>query len=244
MDLIPYTQDLITGLIYVLLGARLWRLSQRTNRLPERLLGTSLLLWGGNYFLYDGSYLALGEPAAAPFYFAARLVLDLGVFVLALFTWKVFRSEDTWGALLVAGIGACILIGVGGSIWIQEWEGLLPISNPWFWPAWIAGVVSYAWMTAESFYHHRWSLQRQRLDLCDAMACERFLLWSLAGAIWFVQEWIIIYQYVEYEALQRWGVAMNFFVSSLEIIPAVLMGLAFTPPAFYRAWVRRRYAPS
>jgi hypothetical protein len=177
-----------------------------------------------------------------PFYFAARLALDLGMILFAMFIWKVFRGEDRWGGWLVAGIGACLLTGIMGSVWVGDWEGMLPISNPWFWPAWLAGVISYAWMAVEGFHHHRRSRQRQRLGLCDAVTCERFRLWTIAGAIWLLVQWITVYQYIEYETTQEWGVFIGTLVGFFEIIPAVVTWFAFYPPAFYRHWVSRRYA--
>ena len=127
------------GLVYLAVGIRLIQLSRRTNRSPEWILGLTFVLWSANYLVYDIPYLFLEEAAAVPFYFVARLALDLGIFLFVMFIWKVFRSEDRWGGWLVAGIGACLVAGIAGSIWIGDWEGMLPISNPWFWPAWLAG---------------------------------------------------------------------------------------------------------
>jgi hypothetical protein len=176
-----------------------------------------------------------------PFYFVARLALDLGVFLFVMFIRKVFRSEDRWGVWLVAGIGACLLAGIGGSVWVGDWEGMLPISNPWFWPAWLAGLLAYAWMIAEGFSHYRRSRRRQSMGLCEAMICDRFQLWTIAGVIWLLVQGISVYQYIEYETTQEWGVFMNTLVGFFEIIPAVVTWLIFYPPAFYRDWVNRRY---
>ena len=242
MGSIADIQECVTGLVYLVVGIRLYQLSRRTNRSPERLLGLTFVLWSANYLVYDIPYLFLDEATAVPFYFAARLALDLGLFLFVMFIWKVFRSEDRWGGWLVAGIGACLLAGVGGSVWVGDWEGMLPISNPWFWPAWLAGVIAYVWMIAEGLHHHLRSRQRQRLGLCGAMICERFLLWAIAGAIWLLDQWITVYQYIEYETTQQWGASIGVLVGCFEIVPAVVTWLVFYPPAFYRNWVERRYA--
>jgi hypothetical protein len=235
-------QECISGFAYLAVGVRLYLLSRRTNRLPERLLGLSFVIWSGNYLLYDIPYLFLEESTALPFYFAARLALDLGMILFAMFIWKVFRSQDRWGGWLVAGIGILLVAGLGGSVWVGDWEGMSPISNPWFWPAWLAGLISYAWMIAEGLLQYRRSRQRQRVGLCSALNCDRFRLWAVAGGIWVLVQWITIYQYIEYEATQEWGVFMGTLVGFLEIIPVVAIWFAFYPPAFYRNWVERRYA--
>jgi hypothetical protein len=243
MDAIPYIQEFSAGFVYLVVGIRLYQLSRRTNRFPERLLSLSFVLWGANYFLYDVPYLVLEESTAVPFYFAARLALDLGTFLFAIFIWKVFRSQDRWGGWLVAGLGACLLAGIGGSVWVGDWEGMLPIGNPWFWPAWLANTAPYAWMAAEGSHHHRRALQRQRLGLCDALACERFRLWGIAGAVWFLLQSIVVFQYVEYETTRQWGGFTGSFVGFFEVVPAAVVWFVFYPPAFYRVWVDRRYAP-
>jgi hypothetical protein len=159
-----------------------------------------------------------------------------------MFIWKVFRSQERWGGWLVAGIGALLLAGVGGSVWVGDWKGMLPLSNPWFWPAWLAGLIAYAWMVMEGFRHYRMSRQRLRLGLCDAMTCDRFRLWAIAGALWFLVEWIFVFQYAGSENAQQWGVAISTFAGFVEVVPAVVTYFVFYPPAFYRNWVERRYA--
>lgn len=237
-------QELLAGCIYLAAGLRLYLVSRRTQRFPERILGLSFVLWSGNYLLYDIPYLVLDESLTAPFYFAARLALDLGMFLFLLFTWKVFRSHDRWGAWLVAGITACILAGIGGCVWIGDWEGFLLLSNPWFWPGWLSATLAPAWMAAEGFHHHWRSRQRHRVGLCDAMTCDRFLLWGIAGAIWFALQFLVLYQYYQYELTQVWGSAIGAVVGLFEIVPVVISWVVFFPPAAYRAWIERRYASS
>ena len=244
MEAIMYVLEFTAGFVYLVAGIRLCQLSRRTNRLPEKLLGLSFLLWSANYFVYDIPCLVLEESAAMPFYFAARIALDLGTFLFVMFIWRVFRSEDRWGGWLGASLGACLLVGIGGSIWVGDWEGLMPISNPWFWPGWLGNVAPYAWMAAEGLHHHRRSRQRQRLGLCDAMACDRFQLWAIAGAIWFVLQCIVVFQYIEYEVTQQWGTSLDAVVGVFEFVPVAVTWFVFYPPAFYRDWVERRYAPA
>jgi hypothetical protein len=242
MEALGYIQEFVAGLIYLAVGVRLYLLNRRTNRLPELLLSLSYVFWGSNYFLYNIPWLVLEESTAVPLYFVARLALDLGTFLFVIFIWKVFRSGDRRGAWLVAGVAALLLAGIGGSIWVKDWEGMLPISNPWFWPNWLATGLAPAWMAAEGFYHFQRSRQRQRLGLCDAMTCHRFLLWGIAGTLWVLLQFALIYQYLEYEITQGWGGPIGVVVGFFEVVPVALTWLVFYPPASYRAWVERRYA--
>ena len=235
-------QEIVTGLIYLGVGIQLVRLSRRTNESPELLLGLSFALWGSNYLLFNICWRVLEAAAAVPFYFVARLALDLGVFLFALFIWKVFRSGARWGGWLVAGVAALLLAGIGGSVWVKDWEGMLPLSNPWFWPAWLANLIAYAWMIAEGFPQYRRARRRQSLGLCSAILCDRFGLWVNAGVIWFLLHWILLYQFIEYDIGGEFHVSTSALVGLMQIVPAAVMWLTFCPPAFYRAWVERRYA--
>ena len=241
MEGLGFAQEFAAGLIYLAVGVRLYLLNRRTHRLPELLLSLSYLFWGSHYFLYDIPCLVLEESAAVPFYFAARLVLDLGTFLFAIFIWKVFRGGDRWGSWMVAAVVVLLLAGIGGSIWVEDWEGMLPISNPWFWPNWLATGLAPAWMAAEGFHHFQRSRQRQRLGLCDAMTCHRFLLWGIAGTLWVLLQFILIYQFIQYEITHEWEGTIATVVGFFEVVPVALTWLVFYPPASYHAWVERRY---
>jgi hypothetical protein len=83
----------------------------------------------------------------------------------------------------------------------------------------------------------------RRLGLCDALTCERFRLWGIAGAVWFLPQWIVTFQYVEYETTRQWGGFMGALVGFFEVVPVSVVWFVFHPPGFHRDWVDRRYAP-
>ena len=242
MPNIAVIQEIVTGLVYLAVGIRLVQLSRSTNESPELLLGLSFVLWGSNYLLYNIPYRFLEAAAVVPFSFVARLALDLGVFLFTLFVWKVFRSDARWGGWLVASVAALLLAGIGGSVWVKDWEGMLPIRNPWFWPAWLANLIAYAWMIAEGFPQYRRSRRRRSLGLCSAILCDRFGLWVTAGVIWFLLHWILLYLFIGYDITGEFHDPTCALVGFMQIVPAAAMWLTFCPPAFYRAWVERRYA--
>jgi len=242
MELLPYVQELIASFVYLLVGVRLYRLSGRTNRSPEWLLGASFILWGTSYFLYDISSLLLDDSTASPLLFTALIVQDLGTFVFLLFTRQVFRSDERWAGWLVAATAVGLLVGLGSAAWLGAWEGLYTISNPWFWPGWLATTVPMGWMAAEGLHHYRSARRRQRLGLCDALTSNRFLLWGVAGAIWLLLQFVVLFQYIEYDATQQWGVTVSNLVGFLEVVPVAAAWLVFFPPAFYRDWISRTEA--
>jgi len=98
------------------------------------------------------------------------------------------------------------------------------------------------WVAAEGFHHHRSARRRQRLGLCDALTSNQFLLWGVAGAIWLLLQFVVIFQYIEYEATQQWGVTVSNFVGFLEVVPVAAAWFVFFPPAFYRDWISRTEA--
>jgi hypothetical protein len=235
-------QEIVSGLIYLGLGIRLALLSRRTNKSPELFLGLSFVSWGSNYLFFNIPYHFLEAAAIVAFDFVARLALDLGVFLFTLFIWKVFRSDARWGGWLVAGVAALLLAGIGGSVWVKDWQGMLPISNPWFWPAWLANLIAYAWMLAEGFPQYRQARRRQRLGLCSAVLCDRYGLWVMAGAIWFLLHWLLLYVFIDYEIRGEFDLSACAIMGVMQLIPAAAMWAAFCPPAFYRTWIERRYA--
>jgi len=243
VEVSAFIQNAISCLIFLVVGARLYRLSVRTGRAPERLLGASLLLWGASIPLYDVPYLLLGEPGVAPFSFASRVLTQMGTIAFVVFTRRVFRAQERWAAWLVIGTAVCLSVGVGGSVWIGDWEGIYLLSNPWYWLECVGSIVPMGWMTAEGFIQYAKARQRRRLGLCAPLVCNRFLLWGLAGMLWLLLELSYIAQNVEYELTQHWSGSLDLLTGSLDVVPVALVWLAFFPPARYRRWVEGTATP-
>jgi hypothetical protein len=233
-----YIGDVIAGLVFVAVGLRLLRLAVKTSGAPERLLSASFLLWGLGYALYDLPYALLDDDALLMrFFLASRVAIDAGGVTFALFIQRVFRNRDRWAPWLVVGIAVCYIVGLAGSVWVGDWEGVRPLSNPWYWSERLANIAPVAWMAIEGFLHYARARPRRRLGLCDPLVCNRFLLWGLTGALWLVLELTILPQEIGYEVKQEFSAALGILSGSLEVAPVALVWLAFFPPTCYRNWI-------
>jgi hypothetical protein len=234
-----YIGGLIAGLAYLIMGVRLSRLGLRTGEAPERLLGVTFLVWGVSYLLWALPIALSNEAIAVPCFAAGRLLNDIGVLTSALFMRLVFRSRERWAQWLVAGVALGLLVGLAGSISVGDWAGFDPFVSYWWWLERSAAVVSVLWISFEGFSQYRMARQRLRLDLCDPLVCNRYLLWGVVGATWTTWEVAAIVQSIEYEITQVWSATMDSLVGGLEIAAIALIGLVFFPPAVYRHWINR-----
>ncbi len=94
METSAYIGGVIVCLGYLVAGVRLWRLSVKTQKKPERLLSVALLLWGLAYFGWQIPLILSDESLLAPLYFSARILTDAGTIVSALFLRLVFRPNS------------------------------------------------------------------------------------------------------------------------------------------------------
>jgi hypothetical protein len=218
------------------MGAQLFRLSLRSRQIPERLLSATLLSWGLSYLVYD-AFVVFAERGAEPppwVGFSSVVVMYLGSISFAWFTRSVFRPREAWARWLVAAISVGLVAGLAGSLLLGDWTGGDPIGNPWYWPKWACGAAPLVWMGAEGFSHYARARQRRELGLCEPIDCNRYLLWGLAGVLWAVLEFVVIAQDIVYQRTGAWSASVGLAVCWLEIVPVVLIGLVFFPPAAYR----------
>ena len=234
-----YIGGFIVGLGYLVAGIRLCRLSFQTRQTPERLLSVSLLLWGSAYACWQIPLLLSNESIFRPLYIAARLLTDAGTITSAFFLRSVFRPDSRFATLLVAGISINLVLGVAGSMWVGDWEAIFPLRNPWWWLEWMAVVVSVAWIGIEGFHHYGMAKLRRRLEICDSLTCNRYLLWGLTGAFWGVYELAYAIQQIEFDAYGTFSGSLDAITSTLETIPIVCIWLVFFPPANYQRWIAR-----
>ncbi len=231
--------DAIAWVAFLYVGVRLYRLSRLTRQLPEFLIAATFLLWVLSYLFYDIPYAIFRSDELLPAVssYASLIALSLGNITFALFIRSVFRPDARWATWLVAAIVVSLVAGVAGSAWIGDWEGTNPLANPWYWLEYFGGFAPSVWMAAEGFGQHFKMRRRLKLGLCEPLACNRFLLWGIAGALWMILEGIITANDFAYALTGQWSLLLDFGVAAFEVVPVVFIWFVFFPPEFYCRWV-------
>ena len=238
-DLVYLGGDAIAWIAYLYVGVRLYRLSRRTRQLPEFLIAATFLLWVLSYLFYDIPYAIIRSDELLPAVssYAALIALSLGNVTFALFIRAVFRPDARWATWLVAAIVASLVAGLAGTAWIGDWEGTNALANPWYWLDYFGGFAPSIWMAAEGFVQYFKARRRLKLGLCEPMACNRFLLWGIAGALWGILEVVITANDFTYALSGQWSLLLDLGVAAFEAVPVVVIWLIFFPPEFYCRWV-------
>jgi len=233
-----YIGGVIAGLVYFVAGYRMLRLSFKTKKSPERLLGAMFLFWSISYlFWYLG--LAVDEtPLATPLMFVENATDQAGQIALALFLRLVFRRDERWAGWLTGVMVSAIVLGVVSSAWVGDWEGIRPLSNPWY-PLLNVHLVVTFWLTAEGIRHYRMARQRLRLGLCKAMDCNRYLLWGLTGVVWLAVDLGGLVGEILYETTGVWSPTLDAMIGAGELVSIALIWFVFFPPRAYQRWVER-----
>ena len=239
MDENAFIMDAIAGVIFFIVGVRLYRLSRKTGQAPECFIALTFLLWGLGYAFYDIPYaFAEADQSIAPvFAYSSLLAFSLGNVAFALFTKDVFRKKQRWALWLVVAIAVCLVLGSAGSAWVGDWEQIDPLANPGYWPQTVGSLAPTIWMGVEGLTHYARARKRLKVGLCAPLACHHFLLWGIAGVLWLILEIVVVVQDFIYLSAGDWSGALGIASGLLEIVPIALMWLVFFPPAAYRRWV-------
>lgn len=233
-----YLGGALAGIVCFIAGARLIRLSWRSQTSPELLLGTSFLLWGLAYLCWQIPVATTNHPLTQPLFFVARVFSDAAMVVFASFTRITFRPQACWAKILVFAIAIGVFTGVTGSIAVGDWEGIQPTDNPWWWVDWVAGFAAMGWVAVEGLIHYFNARERVRLGLCDPLVCNRYLLWGITGTVWTVVWGMSAIGYLEFEIQHFWSSAIDRASGTLDITGIALVLLICFPPHFYQRWVR------
>ncbi len=237
MDESAFLGGVFAGLVYIIAGVHLIRLSWQSQKAPELLLGMSLLLWGLSYACWQIPIATANQPLTQPLFFAGRVFTHAGTIFFAYFIWIVFRNQVRWARYLVYTIAISLFAGVAGSISVGDWEGIRPLSNPWWWLDWTAGAVAMSWVGVEGFIQYQKARQRMRLGLCDPFVCNRYLLWGIVGIVWTLYSGVLLCQTIEFETHQVWSITMDRANGVVEATGVALVWIIFFPPRFYQRWV-------
>jgi hypothetical protein len=234
MQASDYIGSAIAGLIYFALGIRLLRLGMRARSAPERLLGLTFLLWTLYYELWTISIAFQGRLALeTQISIAAHITGILASVGFAFFPLLVFRRGVTWAKWLVASALFCLLVGAAGSIWIGDPAGVKPLTNGWWWPAWLGEIATAIWIGVEGLHHYGMTRPRVRLGLCEPIVAHCYLLWGLAGIFWTLLDFVVVGQYVDIWARQTGSTPLDILVGCFEIAALAMVWLAYFAPASY-----------
>ena len=225
----------------LIVGGRLLLLWRQTRALPELCMGMGLFLMGGvGYPLMIAAQLAttLPDGLRASLVGANLLCNTIGHCCLAIFTWRVFRSEARWALGLMIAIASALVLGTAYQALVRT---LLAVANGQpIWP-WLllVGVANLLWAGVESFVYLSAMRRRAKLGLADPVLVDRMRLWAVAitsaaitaaVAVAFESRGVNI-------AASALGVAL---IAPLGLITAGALWLAFLPPRRYTRWIAAR----
>jgi hypothetical protein len=228
--------EFVAGIFYLIVSARLGWLASRTGERPERLLSAMFFVSGISYILYTIPMAITIEALWTPFNFAGRASYIPAPILIAMFTREVFRSGGRFSTGMVYLTSALLVVGVGVSAMIGDWEGF-SLGNPFFWLEWAGYTIPFAWAGLEAFGQYRSSLRRRRLGLCDRLVCNRLLLWSVWGSAQVVISILLLFMYSEFEANNQFSALYDGLTGVIEMISLGLIWLVFFPPHFYQKLV-------
>lgn len=218
-------------------GGRLLWLGSRTRRLPELMIGGAFI-WAGGLpglllvLVEDGS--GSGPAAHGGVLAAISLSLLLGVSMLCVFTWRVFRSNGWGGLVTFACIEAGLVIGHGGGALAALTPGSSHAAT-FLWIGVAFRIAAYAWAVAETT--REWLAARRRcaIGLTDPIVANRMLLWAIGlGAV------LAIWVHEAVTLAMGGGPGSYPVIALLGFLCSGSLWLAFFPPAAYQ----RRLAAS
>ncbi|HKJ24608.1 MAG TPA: hypothetical protein VKB65_07285 [Myxococcota bacterium] len=225
----------------VVIGWRLIWLSRRTRGLPEFAIGTGLFLMGGLGYpliVLARQMTAWPDAARAGLILANEIFAIVGMTLVAVFNWRVFRPNAPWAKALVGAIAATLTGLMVAQGCAGGWLALADGANfPWAWAA-VPNAVALGWAGLESLGYHRTMVKRARLGLADAALVDRFRLWAIGT---FSSAFLTLASL----SGQIRGIDMAtstegaLLVGAFGVVSAGAMWLAFLPPAAYTRWVAR-----
>jgi hypothetical protein len=225
--------EFIAGIFYLIVGVRLAQLASRTGERPERLLSAMFFFTGASYLLYIVPEVISIDALWIPFSFAGRVSYIPAPILIALFTREVFRSEARFSTWIVYATSVLVVVGVGGSAMVGDWEGF-SLGNPFFWFEWVGYTIPFVWAGLEALGQYRSSLRRQRMGLCDRVVCNRLLLWSIWGMAQVVLSILLLLMYADFATNEAFSALYDGLTGGVEVFALGLICLVFFPPRFYQ----------
>jgi len=228
----------LVALFIAIKTVALWK---RTRRLPELLLSGMLVCATVLGYPLSVATHEIPPNEMPSIHAAAPFVTSLGFLCLLLFTLTVFRPGVLWAKALVAtctlwmigGSSAFAFMAYSGSALSVSQQADLTIGTS------IPIGTAYVWTAIESLGYRRMLMRRMALGLAEAAVVDRFWLWAMMCLSAFAA---VLTNCTATLLGYSLSAAVIVICSALGLVHAVCMFAAFHPPAWYKAWVERRYA--
>jgi hypothetical protein len=236
----------VQAIVSLLVGVRLASLARRTGRFPELALSLATLLMP--VVGYPAALVAIGLeraqlPGVTPVFFVAVSAMMIGVSLYYAFTWRVFRPDAAWAALLWA-LGSWLMIGSAGAATghlelLGSIDAGVQSARVWAVATVLAVCVAYTWNTLESFRYYLNSRRQLRLGLVDPAVCNRFLLWSMSTGGWLVLAVVASVGLVTSGKNPLESAGFSLAVGVVGLVNSACNTLCFMPPRWYLDWLSR-----
>ncbi|HVN38251.1 MAG TPA: hypothetical protein VMW19_08790 [Myxococcota bacterium] len=224
------------------IGLRLVWLARRNRGLPELLIGLGILGIGpaGFALMVLAMLFGANRPAVAFVFLAtAQLAIGAGGLAAYVFTRTVFRPDAAL-ARAVVWIAALVFAAAFLGRFATGTYSLPMQLDLWTQIGSFDVIVCLLWGSFESLHYYGRMRRRARLGLADAVLTNRFLLWGLgigsAGVGSLIANVVMMARGTAMMELD----ALTLSNSMFGLASAVLMWIAFLPPAGYRRWIEAR----
>jgi len=251
MEFIPFV--LIEGMLIVI-AMRLLILARNTKGLPEKLIGwffvslTLMIAFRVVSMLDLIQKMGWREVAFA----LGNISFCVGVVILYVFTWRVFRPGIAWARWLVVVGSAATVVLYGFRIWKGEEEQALKLVLS------AVRMVPFFWAFIETTRYYRLMRRRRLIGLGDPVVANRFLLWAIwTGAVALLPMFSLVARSMLFAAgvgdpwsqsLDVQNTGTDGWIRGMEAMLAIgalaaiaSLWLSFFPPAAYLRMLRNRF---
>jgi hypothetical protein len=227
-------------LVSLAIGLRLLALSSRTGRLPERLIGIGILGIGPagmGCMLVSAALRSAAPPLSQGVAALALVAIAAGSVAACVFNWKVFRPDSAAARAWV--FATALLYGLAFGLELGT-TGFADPLRPGLGGRAVSALctVNLLWGAWESLLYYALMRRRLRIGLADPLVANRFLVWGLGigsagvGSLLSVG----IQQATGLSMSELPGLTLS--NSLFGLASAVLMWLAFVPPASWKRYIQ------
>lgn len=223
-------------------GVRLLALGWRTREIPELAIGAGFVIGVVVGYVPETIVLSsdlVSEASEMMVLGVTQVAIRLAALSILIFTWRVFRAQESWAAGL-AGLLAVALLASYLAFPATRIFAVTATDRIWYDVFAVARTACLAWGAVEALVYHGRARRRLRLGLADPMVTNRFLLWGigLAATATLMGTTIWASALGVDPTLAGWIL----LESLLGLVGAVSFWLTFFPPAAYRRLVTARAA--